>query len=415
MLSINFYNVDEEVEVGALFAELDVNSEDETQDFFIENQFNIEVLSLDSYYSIEGFRLTKTEKLVKFIVDGFELEASPEHVVLTDKGWLKICDIDIKNTKVLTVKGLRNIIAISKIENEERLYDLQVKMAHSYFTNGILSHNSHFLVQCGANALKLGKNVLHYTFEMSENAVGLRYDSNFCSIDSNEVIENKNKVLNFYEANKKNMGSLRIKQFPTRTATINLLRAHMERLDVNGFRPDVLILDYADLMRSSRQYESPRHEINLLYEELRGLAMELQIPVVTASQSNKEGVNSDVIDITNMSEAYAKAFTCDIVLSLSRKTAEKASGYGRLFVAKNRAGRDGICHNIKINTAQSKFEIIGEVSTFEETSQEEARAQKAKLAAKWKELQSEIPLQPAASTDSENVQISIEEVQGIAV
>ena len=94
MLSINFYNVDEEVEVGALFAELDVNSEDETQDFFIENQFNIEVLSLDSYYSIEGFRLTKTEKLVKFIVDGFELEASPEHVVLTDKGWLKICDID---------------------------------------------------------------------------------------------------------------------------------------------------------------------------------------------------------------------------------------------------------------------------------------------------------------------------------
>ena len=246
---------------------------------------------------------------------------------------------------------------------------------------------SHFLTYLGASALRNGVDVLHYTFELSEAAVGLRYDSNLCDIDSNQVIENKEKILNQYKSMK--LGRLIIKEFPTNTASIYTLRSHIERLEVKGFRPGVIIIDYADIMRSTRQYDSLRHELKLIYEELRGFATEKGIPVWTASQSNKEGSNNDIVDLSNMSEAYGKAMVADVVLSVSRRSHEKSSGIGRLYVAKNRAGRDGLVYPVKIDTARSKFEILGDAGSFEGTVKEDEDEVKRALRVKWKELKND--------------------------
>jgi len=142
-------------------------------------------------------------------------------------------------------------------------------------------------------------------------------------------------------------------------------------------------------MRSTRQFDSLRHELKLIYEELRGFASEKGIPIWTASQSNKEGSSADVVDLSNMSEAYGKAMVADVVISISRKSHEKATGWGRLFVAKNRAGRDGLVFPIKIDTARSKFEIAGQAGSMEETKLDDDAAQKKALRAKWKELKNE--------------------------
>jgi len=249
------------------------------------------------------------------------------------------------------------------------------------------SGKSHWLTMIGANALKMGKNVLHYTFELSETAVGIRYDSNLCDMDSNEVMDRKDEVKSKYES--MNLGRLFIKEYPTNTASIFTLRSHIERLDLKGFKPDIVIIDYADIMRSTRQFDSLRHELKLVYEELRAMAMELQIPVWTASQSNKEGANAEVIDMTNMSEAYGKAMICDFIISVSRRSHEKASGWGRLYVAKNRAGRDGLVFPAKINTAQSKFEITGSADAPEQVNATDEAEQKRALRAKWKELKND--------------------------
>lgn len=244
---------------------------------------------------------------------------------------------------------------------------------------------SHFMVMLGAEAMLQGKNVLHYTFELSETNTGLRYDSYFTHVNSDQVVNNKDVVRDYYKANRANLGALKIKEFPPNSATINTIRTHMERLALSGFVPDMIIFDYADLMRSSRQYESPRHELKLLYEELRALAVEHKVCVITASQSNKEGTNSDVIDVSNVNESFGKAFTCDILLTLSRKTAEKAAGTGRLLVGKNRAGRDGICFNVTIDTAQSRFEISGEFDMSQPAMTPDLNEQKKRLAAAWNE------------------------------
>lgn len=248
---------------------------------------------------------------------------------------------------------------------------------------------SHFLVSLGAWALKYGKDVIHYTFELSENQVGLRYDSHFCDIPSNEIQDRKDEVLKTYETLE--TGRLVIKYYPTGVASVLTLRTHIEKVMLKkpGFKPSLILVDYADVMRSSRQFDSLRHELKLIYEELRNLAYELDVAVWTASQSNREGENSDIIGLGNMSEAYGKAFVADLVIGLSRKPAEKAEGTGRIFIAKNRAGRDGLLYNVKIDTACSKFQMVDPTeTTLSDAMMNDSKDVKKRLSRVWKDVQS---------------------------
>ena len=244
---------------------------------------------------------------------------------------------------------------------------------------------SHWLVALGANAMRAGKNVLHYTFELTETSVGLRYDSNLCGIPSNDVQDNKELVKGVYE--NKELGRLIIKEYPTGSASVVTLRNHIEKLALKGFKPNVIIIDYADIMKSTRSYDSLRHELKLIYEELRNMAMEMDLPVWTASQANRDSAQSDIVGLENMSEAYGKAMVADVVISLSRKAAEKSTGVGRLFIAKNRAGKDGIVFPISIDTSMSMFSILDEnsMSLNEAVSASNSEA-KASLLKKWREV-----------------------------
>jgi replicative DNA helicase len=247
---------------------------------------------------------------------------------------------------------------------------------------------SHFLVNVGAEAIRRGKNVVHYTFELSETAVGIRYDSNFCDIPSNEVIDRKEEVLKKYED--MDLGRLIIKEYPTGSATVMMIRNHLEKLSLKGFDPSLIVIDYADIMRSSRKYDSLRHELKLIYEELRNLAMDMNIPVWTASQANRDSANSDIVGLENMSEAYGKAMVADVVISLSRKPAEKSSGLGRIFIAKNRAGRDGVLFPMKMDTARSKIIVVDSDSelTLSEALKSDNNDMRTILKNKWKEINS---------------------------
>ena len=244
---------------------------------------------------------------------------------------------------------------------------------------------SHFLVAMGCAAMRAGKNVIHYTFELSEHDTGKRYDSNLCDIPSNEIIERKEDVIGKYK--KMELGKLIIKEYPTGSASVMTLRNHIEKLTLKGFKPSLVTVDYADVMKSSKAYDSLRHELKLIYTELRNLAVELQIPIWTASQANKDSSKSDVVGLENLGESYGKAQVADVVLSISRKPMEKSLGSGRIFVAKNRAGRDGLLFPINIDTAKSKFEILDDTEmTLNEAVTQDNNTMKNKLREKWKEV-----------------------------
>lgn len=240
---------------------------------------------------------------------------------------------------------------------------------------------SHWLVAMGAEAMKRGKNVVHYSFELSETAVGKRYDANLVGVNSNSIRENRELIENFYKEND-DLGGLIIKEYATRTASVATLRNHIEKLKLRGFIPSMVIIDYADIMRSSKSYDSIRHELMLIYEELRQMSQDFNLPIWTASQSNRSGSGADVVGLENMSEAYGKAMVADVVVTIARKPEEKASGFARLFVAKNRAGRDGLIFPIRIDTATSRFTQL-----TEEEAEEFAPKQRLKEA--WNDFKKE--------------------------
>ena len=113
----------------------------------------------------------------------------------------------------------------------------------------------------------------------------------------------------------------------------------------------------------------------------------MNIPVWTASQANRDSANSDIVGLENMAEAYGKAMVADVVVSISRKATEKAGGTGRLYIAKNRAGRDGLLFPISIDTACSKFNILDEDHlTLNEALKEDESDMKSRLREKWKDV-----------------------------
>ena len=218
---------------------------------------------------------------------------------------------------------------------------------------------SYLLVNLGAAAIKAGYNVLHYTLELNEAYVGLRYDSVLTGIANQELKYNIEDVKNTVE---KLPGNLIIKYYPTKGAGINTIRSHVEKYKILGKKPDLIILDYADLLKGNGGSKEYRLELGNIYEELRGVAGELEVPLWTASQANRSALNEDVIQADKIAESYSKIMIADFVMSLSRKIEDKANGTGRIHIIKNRFGPDGITFPSKINTNNGNFEIYNETS-----------------------------------------------------
>ena len=217
---------------------------------------------------------------------------------------------------------------------------------------------SHALTHFGSQALLQGKNVFHYTMELNERYVGIRYDSHLTEINSSDCSEAKHLIKEYFEANKDHLGRLIIKEFPARTITVNNIKSHVEKMSYKGVRPDMVIIDYAGIIRSTERYELPRLEMQFVIQEIRKMAKELDVPVWTALQSNKEGAKSDIVDLTNMAESYGQAAEADFVLGLQRISTQKATGLGTMFVAKNRFGIDGVQYKVHLDTARSKIRVL---------------------------------------------------------
>ncbi len=145
-------------------------------------------------------------------------------------------------------------------------------------------------------------------------------------------------------------GNLTIKYYPTKSCTVNTLSAHLKKVVTFGKKVDMVLVDYADIMRDVHKSQEMRHALGNIYEDLRGLAGELQVPIWTASQANRSALDEDVIEATKVAESYAKVMTADFVMSLSRKVEDKIGNTGRFHVIKNRFGPDGITYPAKVNT-----------------------------------------------------------------
>ena len=244
------------------------------------------------------------------------------------------------------------------------------------------------LMNVGAHAVKRGKTVLHYTLELNAAYVGLRYDSVITGIANQNLKHYKEDIKD--QLSKLN-GELIIKHYPTKSVSVMGIRAHVEKCIMQGKKPDVIIVDYADLLRGHGQEK--RHELEGIYEDLRGMAGEYEIPVWTASQANRSSLEEDIIDASKVSESYGKVMVADFILSLSRKVQDKLAGTGRWHVIKNRFGPDGITFPSKMNTSNGQFNIYTDTSLQGRDTQKQMdngnELARQLLARKYEETQNE--------------------------
>jgi replicative DNA helicase len=211
------------------------------------------------------------------------------------------------------------------------------------------------LVHLGAAALQLGYNVVHYTLELQDTVVAQRYDSCITGIPLVELGSCKDFVL---EQVKNVRGKLVVKEYPTRSATINTIKAHLEKLRRSNFRIDMIIVDYGDLIKPVNMRDAKRTELEEIYEDLRGVAQTFGASLWTASQTNRGGLNAEVVTMESISEAFNKCFPADFILSISRTIKDKNTNEGRIFIAKNRNGPDGMIFPIFMDTSNVKIKVL---------------------------------------------------------
>jgi hypothetical protein len=214
---------------------------------------------------------------------------------------------------------------------------------------------SWFLSKIACSAVQKGLNVLHYTLELSESYVGQRYTTILTGIQTSEHKERKDEIVRKI---KNTPGRVRIKYYPPQFASAKTLSAHIEKLKASGFNPNLIIIDYADLLKSGSNRDGLYAELGGIYEELRGLSGEMGIPIWTATQTNRAAIDHEVIQADSVGDSYKKVQTADFIMSVSRKTKDKLSNTGRIHIVKNRFGPDGMTFPAKIDTFHGVMDVF---------------------------------------------------------
>ena len=247
------------------------------------------------------------------------------------------------------------------------------------------------LAHLGAMAVVKGKTVVHYTLELADTVVGQRYDSCITGIELKNLMSMKDSIVMAVEHIP---GKLIIKEYPTKSASTRTIVGHLEKLRQKGIDPDMIIVDYADLLKPTAtgfKSQELRHSLGNIYEELRGIGQTFDIPVWTASQTNRSGLNAEVITMESISEAFSKCFVADFICSISRTIEDKTENKGRMFVAKNRNGIDGIVYPMEIDTAKVHMKVLppDEHSTIDAVVMKTKQEQDEHLRQKYKKFKEE--------------------------
>ena len=225
---------------------------------------------------------------------------------------------------------------------------------------------SWLMVAMAGHAVKMGYNVVYYTLELGEDYVGKRFDCYLTGIDIEHIGQHRKKVDDMVGAL---TGNLIIKEYPPKMASVSTIRAHLQKCVDSEVKPDLVIIDYIDYLRSSSsKFSERKDEIDDVYVACKGLAKELKIPIISPSQVNRMGAKDDIIEGDKAAGSYDKIMVSDFCMSLSRKKEDKLNGTGRVHVMKNRYGMDGMTFGAKVDTNNGHIELTPDVPTYDDLS-----------------------------------------------
>jgi len=194
-----------------------------------------------------------------------------------------------------------------------------------------------FMCHHASSVLLEGKNVLYITLEMAEEKIAERIDANLLNVNIQEIVDLPKPIFESKVTNlaKKTQGSLIIKEYPTASAHSGHFKALLNELALKkSFKPDIIFIDYLNICASSRYRAGSNVNsysyIKAIAEELRGLAVEANVPIVSATQTTRSGYGSSDVDLTDTSESFGLPATADLMFALI--STEELEALGQIMV-----------------------------------------------------------------------------------
>ena len=292
----------------------------------------LEVSSPDGWVRVTAFVDKGWWEEYYFVCGGNEVRCNELHKFETRDGFVFANDLIGKDDiEFLTPDGWKLVTTARRTGVMIPIVDIQVDHPnHRYYTNGISSHNTNvgksiFLCDTAAKAIKLGKNCLYITLEMAETRVAERIDCNLMETNIDDLYHMRREAFNsrISDIKSKSYGKLIIKEFPTASAHAGHFKALLDELKIKkNFKPDLICLDYLNICACQRLKGNSNANsytiIKSIAEELRGLAVEYNVPILSATQSNRSGSASTDVEMTDTSESFGLPMTVDWMCVLTR-------------------------------------------------------------------------------------------------
>ena len=318
-------------------------------DTLLTNGYEVEVDSPDGWVGVNFFiNKGMWEEYILTTENGLEVICNQDHLFKTTVGWISASEMyqfqeaHLKYFNVNTVKGISSAM-LTKTGAKVPIVDINVNHEnHRYYTNGVESHNtgvgkSLFMCHCAAANLMDGKNVLYITLELAEERVAERIDANLLDIPIGELatVPDDMYFKRMDRVKQKCKGKLIIKEYPTASAGSANFRHLLNELKIKkNFVPSIIYIDYLNICTSSRIKQGANVNsytyIKAIAEELRGLAVEFNVPIFSATQTTRSGFSSSDVGLEDTSESFGLPATADFMFALI--TSEELASLGQIMV-----------------------------------------------------------------------------------
>jgi archaellum biogenesis ATPase FlaH len=221
-----------------------------------------------------------------------------------------------------------------------------------------------FMCHMASSVLLQGRNVLYITLEMAEERIAERIDANLLNVNIKDIEELPKKVFEtkVNSISKKTQGTLIIKEYPTASAHTGHFKALLNELSLKkSFRPDIIFIDYLNICGSSRYKANfsvnSYSYVKAIAEELRGLAVEFNVPIVSATQTTRSGYGNSDVELTDTSESFGLPATADLMFALI--STEELEQLGQIMVKqlKNRYNDPTINKRFVVGIDRAKMRL----------------------------------------------------------
>lgn len=213
-----------------------------------------------------------------------------------------------------------------------------------------------FLCHVAKSAVLQKKFVLFISIDMTAERIATRLDASFSGVKINELYDHVDKVIDKVSGLGRRYGELLlIREYTEKQLSPSGLRSYVQHLVDMGAKPDMIVIDYAGLMRSDFKHERRDQELGSILLNLRRLSKELNVAVWTGVQGRRSAANAELVTLDDIAESFEGVFHANVIISVSRTPEEKQKQKARLFVAKNQAGETNVQVPIYTNFSKGAF------------------------------------------------------------